>query len=60
MEDQTKEVYFYMYCQRCVHLSKRDTEGEEPCNECLANPYNYESHKPLKFEQNGYIHGTTK
>lgn len=42
------EVYFYESCSKCKY---KDLPGaEEPCNECLENPTNFETHKPLKFE----------
>ena len=44
-----KEVYFHEYCSKCEHYKEDDTE--EPCNECLENPSNEFSHKPVKFEE---------
>lgn len=47
MEAQKKEVYFDMYCGKCDF---RDLDGfDNPCNECLTQPFNYDSHKPTKF-----------
>lgn len=43
------EVYFYKYCKRCKYKNLR--EEEDPCNECLSNPLNVESHKPINFEE---------
>lgn len=43
-----QEVYFDQYCKKCKHKKKKDTE--EPCFECLGNPVNYQSHKPVKWE----------
>lgn len=44
-----KEVYFHEYCKSCKHEA---LEGiEEPCNECLDNPVNLHSHKPVKYEE---------
>ena len=51
MFGQTKEVYFVTYCDKCVHKNKADTE--DPCNECLAQPFMIDSHKPLYFEEEG-------
>lgn len=45
---KTKEVYFHQYCPRCLY--KEAPEGEDPCNECLANPSNEYSHKPINFK----------
>ena len=47
MEYEFKEVYFDQYCKTCV--SKDVKENEEPCYECLDNPVNSYSHKPVKY-----------
>lgn len=39
----------FSYCKTCRHESK--SESEEPCNFCLSEPVNYESHKPTKWEE---------
>lgn len=44
-----KEVYFNEYCETCKY--KDLEESEEPCNECLTNPVNEHSHKPVKYEE---------
>lgn len=44
----TKEVRFDIYCPICQHGKKR--EDEDPCYDCLENGFNYDSHKPVKFE----------
>ena len=49
MQFEYKIVTFYEYCEKCKHKKKQ--ESEEPCNECLSNPVNAHSHKPLKFEE---------
>ena len=49
MQTETKEVYFYMYCNTCKFESVNETE--DPCNECLTTPANIESHKPVRFEE---------
>ena len=49
MEDGYKEVYFDEYCGSCKHKSKN--EDETPCDECLENPVNLNSHKPVKYEE---------
>ena len=44
-----KEVYFNQYCPKCKNY---DLEGdEEPCFDCLSEPVNQYSHKPVKFEE---------
>lgn len=49
MNDIYKEVKFEQYCKKCKHYNKK--EDEEPCDECLSNPTNLYSHKPINFEE---------
>lgn len=51
METHTKEVYFYLYCVTCAY--KNNDAGEDPCDECLRNPYNEDSHKPINYKKEG-------
>ena len=44
-----KEVYFDQFCKTCKHGSK--LESETPCDDCLENPVNLYSHKPVKYEE---------
>ena len=44
-----KEVYFDQYCSKC--LFEKKPEDEDPCNECLYNPGNEDSHKPVNFKE---------
>lgn len=44
-----KEVYFHEYCKKCEHKKVGDTES--PCSECLSEPLNWNSHKPVKYEE---------
>ena len=47
MNNSLKEVYFDMYCHTCVHFDKSGCE--EPCDDCLSEPVNTYSHKPVKY-----------
>lgn len=49
MVSNYKEVYYDPYCSKCEHMKK--TEEEEPCAECLNNPVNEWTHRPVKFEE---------
>lgn len=49
MQTETKEVYFNIYCKTCVHQAL--AEHEDPCNECLTNGTNINSHKPVNYEE---------
>lgn len=48
-KDGFKMVYFDVYCKKCKHEKCKDVE--EPCNECLSEPTNLFSHKPVNFEE---------
>lgn len=50
-DEDHKEVYFYEYCPKCKHKNVDDTKSGEPCNECLDNPINLYSHKPVNYEE---------
>ena len=49
MDTDTKFVWFADYCSRCEH--KDLPESELPCDECLAEPVNLNSHKPVYFKE---------
>ena len=44
-----KEVYFDKYCKSCQH--KKVKETEEPCSECMNEPTNWNTHRPVKYEK---------
>ena len=48
MDEGIKEVYFHKYCKNCQYRDNK--EDEEPCDECLNEPWNTNSHKPLYFK----------
>ena len=45
----TKEVDFATFCRTCKFGPKE--EHEEPCDECLTQPWNENSHKPVKYKE---------
>lgn len=49
METREKEVYFDQYCKTCKHEKK--AEDEDPCYDCLAEPVNIDSHKPIYHKE---------
>lgn len=49
MEDVYKEVYFDQYCKNCKYEDLK--ESDDPCDECLNEPVNLYSHKPVKWEE---------
>ena len=48
-ESGLKEVYFNQYCPTCRH--KDLDESQEPCCDCLEEPVNQDSHKPVRYEK---------
>ena len=48
MDNDYREVDFSEYCHKCKHVKKN--EDESPCDECLDNPINLYSEKPVKWE----------
>lgn len=44
-----KEVYFHEYCKKCRHENVDETEA--PCDECLSEPTNWNTHRPVRYEE---------
>ena len=49
MEIVDKIVKFSEYCAKCKH--KDEPETDDTCNECLNNPVNEYSHKPVNYKE---------
>lgn len=49
MEHIHKEVDFHKYCPLCKYRDAKDVK--DPCNECLGNPANVHSQKPINFKE---------
>lgn len=49
MEYGYKEVEFWKYCEKCKHYEVEDVK--DPCNDCLDEPVNLHSTKPVNFEE---------
>ena len=45
-----KIVHYEEYCHKCKFFNFVD--WDDPCSECLNNPGNEDSHKPLYFKPN--------
>ena len=45
----TRFVEFDKYCQKCEH--KDTDESESPCAECLDEPVDVYSNKPVNFKE---------
>lgn len=48
-DNEYKIVFFHEYCSTCKHCE--ELESDKPCNECMTNPVNLNSHKPVKWEE---------
>lgn len=52
--NNTKEVRFDLYCNKCKHFTKDIFESEdgsnEICDDCLNYPYNFDSVIPVNYE----------
>ena len=46
---QEREVRFDIYCELCKY--ERRLEKEPPCCDCLDEPVNIDSEKPVYFEK---------
>ena len=51
METIDHFVEFDKYCKTCKFRDKNDKKGEEPCNDCLDNPINQDSRKPVNYKE---------
>lgn len=49
MVDKYKEVRFDEYCKTCKYEAKN--EDQDPCDECLSNPVNLYSRKPINWKK---------
>lgn len=41
------KIVNFEFCKTCVHSDEK--ECDEPCHECLDNPVNQHTTKPLKY-----------
>lgn len=50
MDDQAyKEVHFHEYCKSCKHKDLK--EHDEPCDECMSEFINLNTHRPVNYEK---------
>ena len=49
MINDLKFVHYNDYCPTCEHYSEE--ESSDACNECLNNPVNVNSHKPVNYKE---------
>lgn len=49
MVGDNKEVFFDIYCETCKYKDRPETAN--PCWDCLEQPVNVDSHKPVFWEK---------
>lgn len=49
MKTNYKEVRYDIYCPKCVHEKKK--ESEDPCDECLEHGCGVDSKRPIHFKK---------
>ena len=49
MELYEKMVEYEKWCPKCIHFKELD--WKDACNDCLNNPFNDFSHKPINFKE---------
>ena len=47
--NQIKEVDFHTYCETCKNKDDYEDDENSPCYECLDEPVNIDSHKPIYY-----------
>ena len=48
MDDEYRMVYFDKYCSTCEYSKNKETDS--PCDECLDEPTNLYSEKPVYYK----------
>lgn len=49
MIGDNKEVFFNVYCSTCKYEKRPETAN--PCWDCLEQPVNVDTHKPVLWEK---------
>lgn len=53
MQERTKEVRFDIYCKSCEYWTT--SASNDPCNDCLGQPSNGDSHVPVYYKKVGPV-----
>ena len=51
MVGDKKEVYYDKYCPTCQFKDESEDDPEKPCWDCLDQPVNQDSHKPVNWKE---------
>lgn len=46
-----KIVKFDDWCDSCKYCEADPDKDDNPCNECLTEPVNIDSHKPVRWKE---------
>ena len=45
------EVDFHTYCETCKYKDNKEDDVNSPCYECLDEPVNVDSRRPLYYDK---------
>lgn len=51
MEGDFKIVNYDLYCQTCKNYLEDESDPKSKCWDCLDEPVNQDSHKPINYEE---------
>lgn len=51
MTGDNKEVYFHKFCPGCEFEADSEFDVKSPCFECLEQPVNQDTHKPVNWKE---------
>lgn len=49
--NEEKIVNYELYCHNCEHFEEDESDPKCPCWDCLDEPFNIDSHKPINFKE---------
>ena len=50
-ESKEKFVEFERYCQTCAYYDEDESDPKSHCWDCLDEPVNVDSHKPVNYKE---------
>ena len=53
MGESHEKIVNFAYCRFCEHKNEKETS--EVCSDCLENPVNVDSQRPVRFKDNGSL-----
>ena len=51
MVGDQKEVFFHKFCPGCIFEAESEFDVTAPCFECLEQPVNQDTHKPVNWQE---------